>query len=97
MDDLATYDTTYESQELIDEAKEFADGKINYAVFTSASTVRGFVRAVPDLDYKKVKAACIGKQTREEAERYGMETYVAKEASIDSLVELVIELYQQRR
>lgn len=97
VDDLATYDTTYESQELIDEAKEFADGKINYAVFTSASTVRGFVRAVPDLDYKKVKAACIGKQTREEAERYGMETYVAKEASIDSLVELVIELYQQRR
>ena len=97
VDDLATYDTTYESQELIDEAKEFADGKINYAVFTSASTVRGFVRAVPDLDYKKVKAACIGKQTREEAERYGMETYVVKEASIDSLVELVIELYQQRR
>ncbi len=97
VDDLATYDTTYESQELIDEAKEFADGKINYAVFTSASTVRGFVRAVPDLDYKKVKAACIGKQTREEAARYGMETYVAKEASIDSLVELVIELYQQRR
>lgn len=97
VDDLATYDTTYESQELIDEAKEFADGKINYAVFTSASTVRGFVRAVPDLDYTKVKAACIGKQTREEAARYGMETYVAKEASIDSLVELVIELYQQRR
>ena len=97
VDDLATYDTTYESQELIDEAKEFEDGKIDYAVFTSASTVKGFVKAVPGLDYTKVKAACIGKQTQAEAARYGMTTYVAKEASIDSLVELVIELYLQRR
>ena len=97
VDDLATYDTAYESQELIDEAKEFEDGKIDYAVFTSASTVKGFVKAVPGLDYTKVKAACIGKQTQAEAARYGMTTYVAKEASIDSLVELVIELYLQRR
>lgn len=92
VDDLAVYDTRYETQELIDEAKEFESGKIDYAVFTSASTVRGFVNAVCGLDYTKVKAACIGRQTQAEAAKYGMKTYVAKEASIDSLVELVIEL-----
>jgi uroporphyrinogen III methyltransferase/synthase len=93
VDDAATYDTFYESQELIDEAGEFEKGAIDYAVFTSASTVKGFVNAVPGLDYTKVRAACIGKQTKQEAEKYGMQTFVAKEASIDSLVDLVIELY----
>ncbi|NCC44634.1 MAG: uroporphyrinogen-III C-methyltransferase [Clostridia bacterium] len=92
VDDVATYDTYYESQELIDEVGEFEKGSIDYAVFTSASTVKGFVNAVPGLDYTKVKAACIGKQTQAAAAAYGMETYVAKEASIDSLVELVIQL-----
>lgn len=92
VEDVATYDTTYESSELIDEAKGFENGSIDYAVFTSASTVRGFVNATPGLDYTKVKAACIGKQTQAQAEKYGMTTYVAEEASIDSLVELVIQL-----
>ena len=92
VDDVATYDTTYEAQELIDEAGEFEQGKIDYAVFTSASTVRGFVNATPGLDYTKVKAACIGRQTQAEAKKHGMTTYVAAEASIDSLVELVIQL-----
>lgn len=96
VDDLATYDTHYETQELIDEAEEFENGKIDYAIFTSASTVRGFVNAVPGLDYTKVKAACIGKQTQAAAAGYGMTTYVAKEASIDSLVQLVIELENEK-
>ena len=95
IDDVATYDTTYEKQELINVAAEFEQGKITYAVFTSASTVRGFVQAVPDLDYTCVNALCIGKQTEAEAKKYGMKTWVSQEASIDSLVELVIELYKR--
>lgn len=95
VDDLATYETSYETQELIDEAGAFERGEIDYAVFTSASTVRGFVNALPGLDYSVVKAVCIGKQTCAQAETYGMTTYVAKEASIDSLVELVIQLAGQ--
>lgn len=97
VDDVASYDTIYESQELIDEIAEFERGVIDYAVFTSASTVRGFVNATPGLDYSKVKAACIGKQTQAEAEKYGMITYVAAEASIDSMVELVIQLNTLKR
>lgn len=97
IDDLSTYDTVYETQDLIDIAGEFENGSIRYAVFTSASTVRGFVRAAGNLDYAKVKALCIGRQTQQEAARYGMTTYVSKEASIDSLLKLVVELYQQEK
>lgn len=92
--DLATYDTVYEQSEIIDEAKEIADGKISCAVFTSASSVKGFVNAVPDLDYSKVTAACIGKQTKAAADAYGMNTVMSEQATIDSLTELVVQLYR---
>lgn len=92
IDDIGIYETLYENSDIIDEKQEFELEHIDCAVFTSASTVKGFVEAVPELDYSKVKAACIGKQTKAEADKYLMETYVSKEASIDSLLELVIEL-----
>ena len=92
--DIPTYDTIYESQEMIDQKKEFEEGNIDCAVFTSASTVKGFVEATPGLDYGKVRAACIGKQTKAAADAYGMKTYMAKRATIDSVLELVIELRQ---
>lgn len=90
--DIATYDTFYEASEVIDQKAEFEAGSIDCAVFTSASTVRGFAEATPGLDYTKVRAACIGKQTKAAADALGMETYMAKKASIDSVLELVIEL-----
>lgn len=95
VEDIATYDTFYESQEVIDQKKEFEAGRISCAVFTSASTVRGFVKATPGLDYTKVRAACIGKQTRAAADEWGMETYMAEKATIDSVLELVIELKEK--
>lgn len=94
--DLATYDTLYESTGPVDAAKEFEQGRIHCAVFTSASTVKGFVRALPGLDYTKVKAACIGKQTKAAADAYGMETYMAKRADMDALTELVVEMKKER-
>lgn len=97
VDDVATYETRYEVQSIIDESGAFERGEITYAVFTSASTVRGFVHALPGLEYSKVKAVCIGKQTAAQAEEYGMHTYTAKEASIDSLVELVIQLTGEKK
>lgn len=92
IDDVATYDTLYESPALIDERAEFEDGKIDYAVFTSASTVKGFARAVEGLDFRKVRAVCIGKQTKAAADALGMETYMSKKATMDSVVECVEEL-----
>lgn len=93
--DIATYDTFYEIQEIIDQKKEFETGNIDCAVFTSASTVKGFAEATPGLDYSKVRAACIGKQTKAAADAYGMETYMAEKATIDSVLELVIKLKSQ--
>lgn len=92
VDDVAIYDTFYEKQEVINLSKEIEEDRISCAVFTSASTVRGFVNAVPDADYTKIKAACIGKQTAGEAEKYGMQTFISEEATMDSLCELVIRM-----
>ena len=90
--DIATYDTINAQQDLVDEAALFENGKIDCAVFTSASTVRGFVNRNPGLDYSLVRAACIGKQTKAAADSYGMETYMAEDATMDSLAQLVIDM-----
>lgn len=90
--DVATYDTVYEKSELIDEKAEFENGTIDYAVFTSASTVKGFAEAVQGLDYSKVKAVCIGRQTKAAADALGMETYMSEKATMDSVVDKVTEL-----
>lgn len=92
IDDIATYDTFYETDSVVDEKSKFENGKIDCAVFTSASTVKGFAEACQGLDFSKVTAACIGKQTKAAADALGMKTYMAKKATIDSVVELVIDI-----
>lgn len=54
--------------------------------------MKGFARAVEGLDFTKVRAVCIGKQTKAAADAVGMETYMAEKASMDSVVERVEEL-----
>lgn len=66
-------------------------------VFTSASTVKGFVHIMKDIDLTGTKAICIGKQTAKEAANYGMDISVSEAASIDSLVDKVIEEYTDKR
>ena len=61
-----------------------------YVLFTSASTVEGFVDIAGKKDYNKVKAICIGEQTKAAADKYNMKTYVSEEATIDSMVELAL-------
>ena len=92
VEEAATYDTFYETQDLIDLGEEFEKDNIDYAVFTSSSSVRGFSKAAKNLDFSKVRAVCIGKQTQAQADGLGMKTYVADRASIDSVVELVCRL-----
>ncbi|MDO4323663.1 MAG: uroporphyrinogen-III C-methyltransferase [Lachnospiraceae bacterium] len=94
VDDIPTYDTVYESGRLIDERAELENGTIDYVVFTSASTVRGFAAAVGEIDYTKVKAICIGRQTREAADKMGMQTWMSQKASIDSLVDRLAEVHK---
>lgn len=95
--DIATYDTEYAASRVIDVKKAFEEGDVDFAVFTSASTVRGFACSAGDLDLTKVKAVCIGRQTREAAAAYGMRTWTAEKATLDSLIECVHEAAGEMR
>lgn len=91
IDDIGTYKTEYVKSEIFDYKKLFADG-IDTVVFTSSSTVKGFMKNMDGIDNKSFKAACIGKQTENTAKEFGMKTYRANKATIESLLKLVINL-----
>lgn len=84
-DDIPVYDTRTAQSSPYDES-------VDYVAFTSASTVRGFVSLNPNLDYSAVKAVCIGKQTAAAAAEYGMDIRISRQATIDSMVEMFLEL-----
>ncbi len=95
VNDVAIYKTVYMSQEAVAGADLIDKEQVNCVVFTSASAVRGFVRTIPQGDFTKVKAACIGKQTEAVAKKYGMTTYVSEKATLDSLSQLICDLSEQ--
>lgn len=88
IDEISIYDTVPEKLPYIDYASELKPGNTDYVMFTSASTVHGFVRAAEGADMSGVKALCIGKQTEAAAKQYGMKTAVAREATLQAMVEL---------
>ena len=96
VDDIPTYETKYEHSRFVQIREEFENNRIDYALFTSASTVRGFASAVGAMDFSQVKAVCIGKQTRSAAQELGMQTWMAEKATMDSLVEKLEELVRER-
>ena len=85
--DLATYDTVCAAPGPIDLPGELHAGEIDFAVFTSASTVQGFARSCPDADFSRVRAVCIGKQTAAAAAALGMPTWVAERATLQALAD----------
>ena len=91
-DDVASYRTVYHnprSQELR-EAVEGTEGLL--VTFTSASTVKGFVSSVgEDANFSHMVGICIGAQTAAEAQKYSIPVRVAREATMDALVELITE------
>ena len=97
VDDIPTYQTVCRSQDLIDVKKEFEEGQIFCAAFTSSSIVRAFAENNQGLDFSRVRAACIGKQTKATADGFGMKTEMAEKATMDSLAELICGMYQRER
>jgi uroporphyrinogen III methyltransferase/synthase len=83
---VPVYDIIYEENEQV------CIEETDIVTFTSASTVRSFVKTMKDMDFHKVQAVCIGELTAKEAALYGMKITVAKEATIDSLIESVTEI-----
>lgn len=96
-EDIPTYETEYETSRIVDVQVELAGGRIDYVVFTSASTVRGFAAVAGQQDFSKIRAVCIGKQTRAAADGLGMQTWMSEKASIDSLVERLAEVHQSSK
>ncbi len=91
IDDIPIYDTVYSAPDVIDEREEIERGEVDYAVFTSASTVRGFAEVMKGLDMSSVKAICIGRQTKAAADSFGMKTRMAEKATIDAVVGQTIQ------
>ena len=88
-DDIPCYDTVYESPDA-GAVLPLLEGE-TWVTFTSASTVRGFVQSLPGADLSHVLGLCIGEQTAREARQYGLTVRVAREATMESLVELIRE------
>ena len=90
-EDVALYAT------VLEEGSAIAVQEGDLAAFASASAVRGFVQAVSCAEVSKVQAVCIGPQTAAEAEKQGMACVVAKNATIDDLVNAVVLAYQGKK
>jgi uroporphyrinogen III methyltransferase/synthase len=72
--------------------KEF--NKIDYVTFTSVSTVEGFRQKFAGADWSGVKGICIGSQTYAAAQTLGIETFLCKQADIDSMLALIKENFK---
>lgn len=95
-DDIALYETKFASENAGRVAQMLDEGRAaDYIAFTSASTVKGFVGALEGkVDFTKVKAVCIGQSTKAAAEEYGMQTYTAEKATIESMAECMIQMHR---
>ena len=104
VDDVPLYDTVKvasDGDNRRDEIEaDLLSGRINFVTFTSSSTVTNFLEMfpthAPEVLLADVKVAVIGPTTQKTAVKYGVQVNViAKEASIESLVEVIIGEYQR--
>lgn len=85
--DIPCYDTVYEVPNAEPVKALVEEGAV--VTFTSASTVHGFVKSLPDSDFSRMIGCCIGAQTALEAEKYGIPCRVAEKATMESLIECI--------
>jgi len=90
--DVPVYETVFNTEGCEFSRAVIESGEYDYASFTSASTVQGFVKALPDLDCTGIKALCIGEQTAKEARRHGMQVIISPKATLESMVETLVNL-----
>lgn len=86
------YDTVYTNPDSEEVRLQIEDNEINWVMFTSASTVHGFVKSMDGLNVKNIKALCIGEQTLRVAKEYGFPCEVSEKATIGSMIDKLIEL-----
>ena len=100
VNDVPLYGTIKAAGENIDVIeKDLLEGRIDFVTFTSSSTVTNFLEMFPSQAAKNllanVRIAVIGPTTEATAVKHDVRVdVVAKEASIESLVEAIIAEYQ---
>lgn len=100
--DLAIYDTVDTSEAYsvyegggLSFGAWFGESRIEMVTFTSASTVRGFVKMAEGMDYTKIRALCIGRMTADQASAYGMQVYLSEKETVESMAEAAVKLHMQ--
>jgi len=97
--DVAVYDTEQVQNAVVTEQviRLLHAGEINGVTFTSVSTVKSFVHAVGEqIPMDAIHAICIGTQTAAEAQKYKMKISVAKQASIESMLDCITEQFASK-
>lgn len=84
-EDIGTYTTEHT-------AFNKMDVKFDLVTFTSASCVKAFINANPQIDFTKVKCVCIGETTKAEAEKVNMQIFVSEKATIDFMIYKILEV-----
>lgn len=99
--DIGTYETLPLKQSVIDLGTLIQEDKISCVVFTSSSTVKGFMSSIGENgeteSIRKTEAVCIGEKTAKQAEAYGMKTMIANEATTEAVIEKIMEMYGSNR
>ena len=90
-EDIPVYHTVSACSNNKELNKLFEDGAVDFVTFTSKSTVEGFVKSA-EIDFSKVNGVCIGRQTADASEKYAIRSYISDEATIDSVIEKIVEV-----
>lgn len=89
-EDISIYRTNYKSDKSEGVRKMIRQGEIDFVTFTSASTVAGFANTMDGIEFSKITGVCIGTSTEKMAQKYGIKTITAKNASIDHMIDAII-------
>lgn len=91
--DLAVYDTVFLEEQEPYLRSFMEDGSVTRVIFTSSSTVEGFVRMLGTFPYERVKAVCIGRKTAQTAKEAGMQTVTARNATPDEILACICKKF----
>jgi uroporphyrinogen III methyltransferase/synthase len=89
--DIPIYDTVTGPEPSAPAHWEHLIEDLDLCVFTSGSTVEGFASFFGTGTMEGLKAFCIGRETAVAAEKYGAKTFVAENATMEALVQAIID------
>jgi len=95
-DEVAVYEKIKNMQNASAAVKKLCENDI--VAITSSSAAEVFAEAAAEagayLNFGKIKVVCIGKKTADTARAHGIEVYVAAEATVQSMMEKIKELWE---